>query len=154
MVSATIVYITSGFTNKHHKDAANYAASFNIVYTYCMQEAKAPRTHKLILLMLLVLAGPLFLSLTDPTRLPLPLIIVPFAWLFLVLYLSINFVIHWRWPDSSKKRSVIVAGVGAALPVLLLVFGSIHQLTIKDFLLALAIVTCVSVYMAKADFIH
>jgi hypothetical protein len=106
-----------------------------------------------MLLIVLILLGPLFMAMTDPTRLPLPLLIVPFVWLFAVLYLSINFVVNWQWPGAPKKRRIVIAGVGAALPVLLLVFESIHQLTVKDFLIAAALVACISFYMSRADFI-
>lgn len=119
-----------------------------------MQEAKLTKHHKKIGYLLLVLSGPLFLAVTNPERLPLLFIVVPFVWLFVTLYVSINFVFAWRWPDSPRKRKIIVAGVGAALPVLLLVFESIHQLTIKDFLLAVALVAFISFYMSRADFIH
>jgi hypothetical protein len=137
----------------HQQDAAFTQRLLISVILICMQQATHSRTRKLVALILLFAAGPLFVALTDPTHLPLPLVIIPFAWLFTVLYVSINFVIKAKWTSASQKRRYIIAGVGGALPVLLLVFESIHQLTARDFFIAAALVACISFYMARADFI-
>jgi hypothetical protein len=46
-----------------------------------------------------------------------------------------------------------MAGTAAALPVLLLVFQSIHQLSVKDVLLVFVLLAAISFYLSKADFI-
>lgn len=111
------------------------------------------KKNTLIKLALLYGGGMLFLGLTDPARLPVPLLIVPFLWLFVALFITANHVVSWRAPNLARKRRVVVAGVCATLPVLLLVFESIHQLSLKDLLIALALVICASFYMLRADFI-
>jgi hypothetical protein len=122
-----------------------------------MQESESTtnvKSHWLLGWVSLLVSGPLFMSLTDPRELPLPLIVVPFLWLFVSIYVSIQLLFRLRFPAAPRKRRVIVAGTAAALPVLLAVFASLHQLTVKDFLLAVALVTCISFYMARADFIN
>lgn len=108
---------------------------------------------KIILLVLFYISGPLFLAMTDPRTLLLPLVLVPFAWLFAAIYIAVNGALEWRAPDLAKKRRIVIAGVSASLPVLLVVFESIHQLSIRDVLIVCALVIVTSFYLLRADFI-
>ena len=78
---------------------------------------------------------------------------VPFGLFFLLLFnifkelgLNKNKQIH-------RRQRLIRAGVLAAIPVLLLVLQTIHQLTIKDVLITLGLVLLASYYLNKADFL-
>lgn len=105
------------------------------------------------LLFVLYIAGPLFILLTNPHNLPLPLIILPFLWLFTVLFVTSSLILKSR-KGITKRKIVIVAGVIASLPVLLAIFQSIHQLSIKDVLLSLGLVLLAAWYVLRADFIR
>lgn len=92
------------------------------------------------------------LVLTDPTRLPLPLIIVPFLLLFSLIYLLISSLLSTR-SNMKGRRSVIISGVTALVPTLLIMFQSIHQLTARDVLVVIGLAAATAFYIAKADFI-
>ena len=47
-----------------------------------------------------------------------------------------------------------MAGIIASVPVLLAVFQSIHQLSIRDVLLSVGLVVLAAVYMLRADFMR
>lgn len=100
----------------------------------------------------LYVSGPLFFALTNPENLPLPLLVLPFMWLFAVLFLSSWFILSRR-KFIRKKQVVLVSGVVACIPVLLAVFQSIHQLSIRDVLLSVGLVVLAALYMLRADFI-
>lgn len=100
----------------------------------------------------LYLSGPLFIALTNPDNLPLPLLVLPFLWLFVALFVAIRQVLG-RFKDIRTRQATLVAGFGATLPVLLIIFQSIHQLSIRDILLSIGLVGVAALYMLRADFI-
>lgn len=97
-------------------------------------------------------SGPVFMATTNPGTLPLPLLVVPFVWLFVVLFLLIAALAKRR--GYAQRQVSLIAGICAALPVLLLIFQSIHQLTFRDIAIALALVLVAAFYIRRADFIR
>ena len=101
-------------------------------------------------LILLFLIG--FMLITNPNRLPLLLLMVP----FLVFFFFLFYILKSFGKNQSKLRRrqrLIRAGVVASIPVLLLVLQTIHQLTIKDVLITLGLVLLATYYLNKADFL-
>lgn len=96
--------------------------------------------------------GPLFFMFTDPNNLPLPLLILPFIWLFAAIYISVYWVLQLK-TSASKKQFQIISSLSASLVVLLCVFQSIHQLSIRDVAISLAIIGIAALYLLRADFI-
>jgi hypothetical protein len=115
-------------------------------------ETRKQKITKVGLISLVYAAGPLFFILTDPEKIPLPLLILPFLWLFAVVFVSTKLVLRYR-TSATPKQVTIVANLLACLLVLLLVFQSIHQLTIRDVFISLAIIGIAAVYLLRADFI-
>ncbi len=110
------------------------------------------RIGKYCILLCVYAFGPLFILTTNPEQLPLPLLVVPFIWLFGILFYSAKQLLK-RFSSLSDKQSLIISGMTAALPVLLLLFQSIHQLTAKDVLLSVGLVGVAALYIFRADFI-
>lgn len=111
---------------------------------------------KIFLLVLLYLSLPLVIFLTNPNKLPLPLLILPVLLLFFIIYTTIYIILTKRFNKSrliSKTRMIVISGIAAIMPVLLLVLASIRQFTFRDIVLALALVICVSWYLLKVDFL-
>jgi hypothetical protein len=105
------------------------------------------------LLATLYIAGPIFIITTDPRDLPLPLLVLPFMWLFTILFVT-TWIVLKRRQNISKRQVVIISGVVASIPVLLAIFQSIHQLSIKDVLLSTGLVLLAAWYVLRADFIR
>lgn len=110
------------------------------------------RYAKYAALVALYVFGPLLAALTDPNVLPLPLLIVPFMWLFAVIYVSLHLLLKYK-TSASKKQARIIASLTASLVVLLCVFQSIHQLSIRDVIISFAIIGIAGLYLLRADFI-
>lgn len=126
----------------------------NLVYLHHMYKVlNYQKLRRLALIVTLYLSGPLFIVLTDPRHLPLPLLVVPFLWLFGSLFLT-TWLILKDHKSVSRRQVVMIAGVVASIPVLLMVFQSIHQLSLKDVLLSVGLVLLTAVYMLRADFIR
>jgi hypothetical protein len=128
------------------------------VYTMAMlltklQSKKAKGPTGLLLLYGLL---PLFLMFTNPDKLPLPLLLVPFLIIFTALFLTVMFVgSHTHFLKGiSTRRKYAIAGFVAALPMLLALFQSLHQLTIRDVLIAVALIVGVIFYISRADFLR
>jgi hypothetical protein len=111
------------------------------------------RYGKKLLTGLLFIIGPVFLLTTDPNALPLPLLVVPFIWLFSSLFVA-SWMLLSRKDNISRRQVALVAGIIASVPVLLAVFQSIHQLSIRDVLLSVGLVVLAAVYMLRADFMR
>lgn len=125
-----------------------------ILYTLIMTRSSIlQQLRRYLPLLALYLAGPLFLTMTDPTHLPLPLLVVPFLWLFTALFITSYFLLQ-RQNRFNKRQVVMVSGVIATIPVLLAIFQSIHQLSLRDVLLSCGLVLLTAVYMLRADFIR
>ena len=104
-------------------------------------------------LLLLYAAGILFFILTNPSHLPLVLLVLPFMWLFTVIFWSVWLLAGLSKTLNPVRRRILVAGATAMLPSLLLVFQSIHQLTGRDVLLTVAFIGLAVFYVSRADFI-
>jgi len=85
---------------------------------------------------------------TDPAKVPSFLLIVPFALLFVVLLLTISAFLQHK--GYTKTRSLQVAVLCAATPVLLLVLQSIGQLTIRDILTVAILFALSYFYMSRS----
>jgi hypothetical membrane protein len=81
-------------------------------------------------------------------------LVLPFIWLFVVLFMTTFWLARKRFHALSDRRAIMTAGVVATLPVLLLVFQSVHQLSIKDVLLAVGLIIVTTFYLSRADFIR
>lgn len=116
-----------------------------------MEHISKLASKKIILLSLLYLFGPVFFIVTEPNSLPLPVLVLPFVWLFTVLLVTLQLLL--RRKGMAKKRRTIFSLAVSVFVVLLAVFQSIHQLTISDVLLSVGLVVVLGVYLARADFL-
>ncbi len=107
-------------------------------------EAK-PSRKQILGLMILYVAGIAFFSLTNPDELPLFVLIIPFLYIFGVLYLTILFVCRFMSLRSSGLVSLIISIFG----VLLFVLGSLHQLTVRDVIISLALTFILTWYVMR-----
>ncbi len=104
-------------------------------------------------ILFLCLALPVFLLITNPEKLPLPLLMVPIVLVFIIFYtLALGALRVFRSSMAIKKRRV-VAGVASALPTLLFIFQSIQQLSAKDVLIVLGLWLICVWYLQRVDFI-
>lgn len=106
-------------------------------------------THKkqLALLILLYLGGILALLFTNPQDLPLPLLILPFVYAFITLFLTIRLVTTIL--SGSKGLGTSVGLTITIFIVLSLILASIRQLSSRDLLISLAITVLLSWYLVK-----
>lgn len=111
-------------------------------------------SYQIVFLLVIYGFGVVFFLLIDPRTLPLVLMIVPFLWAFVALFSTFWVIMSHFEVFGSKKRRVILGGVASSLPVLLLVLSSIHQLTFRDVVISVAIVSLVGFYMSRADFLR
>jgi hypothetical protein len=111
------------------------------------------QVQKIIMLVLLWVSLPVFLLITNPETLPLPLLIVPFILLLLVLYKTAETILAVSFRQISAKRIKLMAGISAVLPTLLLILASIRQLTIRDSAIVVGLLIMLTFYMRRIDFI-
>ena len=78
-----------------------------------------------------------FLFTTDPNKLAIGWLLVPFALLFAAIFLSILYIQGRKRQVTGRysPKRVITAAIVAAIPTFLLLLDSINQLTLRDALI-------------------
>lgn len=112
-------------------------------------------TNKLlyILIAFTLLFG--FISVTNPTQIPLPLIIVPFLLIGLILFQVTQAILTLRKPRQQNHYLIKIAPFSIAmLGVGLLLLATLRQLTWKDTLLVIILAVVFWSYVSKADFLQ
>ncbi len=107
---------------------------------------------KLIILVLVWVSLLLWLSLTDPRKLPIVLLMVPFVLLFAAIFLTVSLVISRFIPKVSSVKRRTVASSVAGLPCFLLVLSSVNQLTWRDVALIAFLSIFLLFYASRARF--
>lgn len=103
---------------------------------------------RIIRLFILYGVGIFVLTTTKPDGWPLVALLIPFFYLFVVLYLSFELLIR-RGFHLSERLSKTVAFIISIFITLLMVMRSITQLTIRDILLSVSIATILTWYIVK-----
>jgi hypothetical protein len=111
------------------------------------------QVQKVITLLLVWISLPVFLLVTNPETLPLPLLIIPFVLLFAVLYISAKTIIKTFLKDVPAKRRQTMAVVFALLPTLLILLASIRQLTVRDIAIIFGLLILLMFYLRRVDFL-
>ena len=117
---------------------------------------KIPKSLRRPMIMWLISGGALILFLigTDPLKLPLPLVLLPFA-IFFVWVRSMVIILGMapRRPASPSKKLKVVASSVAAVFLLVVTLQSLGQLSWRDILLVLSLVIGLGIYFYKTDLI-
>jgi hypothetical protein len=104
-----------------------------------------------LILALLAISLTVFLLFTNPEKLPLPLLLIPFILLASLLYVLSNFVISFIFSDMKQRRVRLISVVVATLPTLLLILASIKQLSVRDTAIIVALLVVLTLYMKRID---
>jgi hypothetical protein len=95
-----------------------------------------------------------FVVSTNPNKVALPLLIVPFVLLGFVLYQLVSVVLLFSKVQKNSYLGRIIALSIASLGVGLLLLQSLHQLTWRDSLLTGVFAVLFWLYIWRADFLH
>jgi uncharacterized membrane protein len=77
--------------------------------------------------------------LTNPTRLPVPFLVLPFAILFIALYLSLSLLLQ-KYSRLHPTRIKRTAAVSSSIVIVAFALQSLGQLTIRDVVVAVALI--------------
>ena len=102
-------------------------------------------SKQLVVITLVYVSGLCFFALTNPNKLPLVALIVPFVYMFLVFNLTIRYLGH----RLGITRANFIALLLSTLGVLLFILGSLHQLTLSDAIISLALSLMVGWYISR-----
>ncbi len=94
----------------------------------------------------------IFMSSTDPTKLPAILLIAPILWMFLCIVYTIfvlQRVLYNSQNEAINKKRIGSAVLIASVPTVLLLLQSIGQLTAKDLALVLILVGIGFAYLKR-----
>jgi hypothetical protein len=116
-------------------------------------DTKHRKLNKIFLIVTGVLSLLLLLFLTDPNKLPLPFLIVPFLLLGFIIYHSVRLILILRAGDRHIFTSRLIPLSLAFFTTALFLLESLNQLTWKDTLLVGAFSIMFWLYVWRADFL-
>ena len=94
----------------------------------------------------------IFFMLTDPQKLSIGWLLLPFLWIFVALFWTFkSLIISIRRRRKSNKNNTLAA-ILAGLPTLILLLDSIDQLTVRDVLLIFILGVVGLFYVSKLNF--
>lgn len=111
------------------------------------------KVQNLVILVLLWVSLPIFLLVTNPDSLPLPMLIVPFILVLLALYKTTQTILSIGSTRLSPKKIRLMSGTVAVLPTVLLTLASIGQLTVRDSAIVFGLLILLTFYMRRLDFL-
>ncbi len=104
--------------------------------------------RKLIFIAAMYIGFVVFLFSTNPQNIAVGWLILPFIWMFILLFISSLFVINSLSSDNiGSKKQFTTAIVVALVPSLILILDSVSQLTERDILLIL-VFGCIATFYA------
>jgi hypothetical protein len=90
-----------------------------------------------------------FVLLTDPYKLPLVFLVVPFVLFAATVYQFSHAGL--RALGVSRRRARLIGIIVTSLLLLLALLQSIHQLSLKDFLILTALLIGLTLYLRRLD---
>lgn len=124
----------------------------SVFLCYCL----SMNTHKvrsLVLLVIVYIALLAMVFMTNPRKLPIIILIVPFILVFAAVFLSVNLAVRRFFPRVVRPRRLFIAGCSAGLPTLLLILSSINQLTWRDAFLLIVLAVFLLFYSSRLEFL-
>ena len=112
-----------------------------------------PKLNKILVILGLTGVLGLFLLLTNPEHIALPLLIVPFVLIGIIIYQLARLGVGIFASNKTGVTSRLVPVSVAFIAVVFALLESLHQLTWKDSLLVAIFTVLFWVYLSRADFL-
>lgn len=96
------------------------------------------------------LGAAIFFTSVNPGKLPIGLLLVPFLVIFLVLYMTLYSLALVFFEEVNLGKKLIITSV-ASMATLLALIQTVTQLTLRDIVLAVAIVLILVWYLSKTS---
>jgi hypothetical protein len=97
-----------------------------------------------------ILFGCILLFTTNPQKMPLPVLILPFILIFVLLWLLLKIVLRYFYATTPKRKLGIFAALLSAFPVVCLLLQSVGQFSVRDFITLVALFVVLWFYLNRA----
>jgi len=105
---------------------------------------------KSFILLLFYVGFFIFLFTTDPDKLPIGWLMLPFVWLFGLIFYTCALVINLFNPiERRTNRRLVICFLAAAVPTLMLLLDSVDQLTLRDSSIIIVLAGIGILYISK-----
>ncbi len=102
---------------------------------------------KVIALAILLIVGGILFTSTNPSTVSVGFIVIPFLYFFSVTYLVVSLAY-----DLFKIRSrPVIPFVVSLLVLLILILGSLHQLSLRDVIICAVLIFALGFYLRKLE---
>jgi hypothetical protein len=90
------------------------------------------------------------LAFTNPQKMPLPVLIIPFILIFTLLYLPLRILLRYLYPKIANRKLTAFSSLSAAFPVVCLLLQSVGQFSSRDFVTLVALFVVLWFYLNRA----
>ncbi len=108
------------------------------------------------IVIILFILGLMLFTLTNPQSAPAVILVVPFILLYVLFLYTFNVILKRNIKSLStrenRRKRVSIAAIIAALPVMLLALQSIGQLTTRDVITIVILITVLGFYITRISF--
>jgi len=98
----------------------------------------------------IIIFGCILLFTTNPQKMPLPVLILPFILIFGLLWLLLRMILRYFYPTTPKRKVGFFAGLLSAFPVFCLLLQSVGQFSARDFITLVALFVVLWFYLNRA----
>jgi len=106
--------------------------------------------EQLYRVIVIIILGCILLFTTNPQKMPLPVLIIPFILIFILLWLVLRIVLRYFYATTPKRKLSIFAGLLSAFPVVCLLLQSVGQFSARDFITLAALFIVLWFYLNRA----
>ena len=92
----------------------------------------------------------ILLFTTNPQKMPLPVLILPFILIFALLWLVLRMILRYFYPETPKRKLSFFAALLSAFPVVCLLLQSVGQFSSRDFITLAALFVVLWFYLNRA----
>ena len=121
------------------------------ILIYKMYRIKMRWSSPLAISLLSAVGLVFMLILTDPLELPLILLLIPFLLLFLLVRSICILIMPAFYREGSKRKTRFLATACAGIVLFVVILQSLGQLSWRDILLTVALISATAFYFKKTD---
>lgn len=113
-------------------------------------------TRRTVILIIGFILALMLFTLTNPQSAPAAILIVPFILLYILFLYLFNVTLKRNvkalTSSANRRKRLSIAGILAALPVMLLALQSIGQLTVRDVITLVILISILGFYVTRISF--
>ena len=124
--------------------------NLNTIYLKRIIQPRMNHKKQLCAVIGIIFIGAILLFTTNPQKMPLPVLILPFILMFVLLWLLLRMLMRYFYPLTPKRKLDFFAALLSAFPVVCFLLQSVGQFSSRDFITLTALFVVLWFYLNRA----